>query len=245
MPLDGLTLAETRHRPAATRRTAPVRVGPVGAALLGHAVLLALAARLVIHALPGAPEAGGFPLFLERTEAVGASTIPAAPPVFDALKPLPPMVVETRDGIIQAAGHHRPALHALPSAQPGSTVAQRTVAPAQTAGAPQAVTAAPDSGSGLLPGLESRIDEAVRQAAILPDAARRQRRAGRAQIRFTYRDGGVQDAQIVASSQSRLLDNAALQAVRDANYPQPPLPLRGRQLTLLVWIDFRLTPEQG
>lgn len=246
MPLDGLTLSETgRARPAHHERAA-LRVGPVGAALLVHALLLALAARLVIPALPGPADAGGFPLFLERTEPVGAAAIPPAGPVFDRLSTPQPMVVDSgRTATALAPVRHTgPARARTPAAAAGATQSA-PLAPEQAASAQPPAAAPADDGRTLLPALESRIDDAVRRAAILPDAARRQRRQGRAQIRFTYRDGGVQDAQIVASSQSRLLDNAALQAVRDAHYPQPPLPLHGRQLTLLVWIDFQLAPDQG
>jgi TonB family protein len=246
MPLDGLTMTEGRWRAHAQRSRAALRVGPVGAALLGHALLLALAARLVIPALPGPADAGGFPLFLERIEPVGAAAIPPPSPVFDRLSPPQPMVVDSgQTATALAPVHHTGLARAHTPAAAAGAAQSASPAPEQTASARPPAAAAPDDGRTLLPGLESRIDDAVRRAAILPDAARRQRRQGRAQIRFTYRDGGVQDAQIVASSQSRLLDNAALQAVRDANYPQPPLLLRGRPLTLLVWIDFRLAPDQG
>jgi TonB family protein len=45
---------------------------------------------------------------------------------------------------------------------------------------------------------------------------------------------------LAQSSASRLLDDAALSAVQTARYPAPPPQLRGRKLSLVVWIDFHL-----
>ena len=59
-------------------------------------------------------------------------------------------------------------------------------------------------------------------------------------VKFTYIDGRVDGVELVAGSQSRVLDDAALQAVSRAAYPPPPEALRGRHLDLLVWVNFRL-----
>ena len=100
---------------------------------------------------------------------------------------------------------------------------------------------APANAGPLLARLQASIDQAVHQAAFMPEAARRQHREGRAQVRFNYIDGAVAAVALAHSSQSRLLDDAALAAVRTGRYPAPPPPLRGRLLTLSVWIDFHLT----
>jgi protein TonB len=96
-----------------------------------------------------------------------------------------------------------------------------------------------------LTALEARIDMAVRRQATMPPAAIRQRREGRAQVRFSYVNGAVDSIALAQSSQSRLLDDAALQAVRLAAYPAPPPVLHGRRLALLLWIDFRLQGSPG
>ncbi len=67
---------------------------------------------------------------------------------------------------------------------------------------------------------------------------------GRAQIGFTFRDGAVRDIALTQTSQSGLLDRAALAAVRDASYPPAPRPLAGTALALLVWVNFDLTAEE-
>ncbi len=86
----------------------------------------------------------------------------------------------------------------------------------------------------------TQVQQVVRAASVMPQAALLQHRTGRAQVRFAYLDGQVRDVAVQQSSRSRLLDDAALTAVRSAHYPRPPPLLRGRLLPLLVWIDFRL-----
>jgi TonB family protein len=90
--------------------------------------------------------------------------------------------------------------------------------------------------------LQTEISDAVRAASHMPEAAVRQHREGRARVAFTYMDGFVQAASVVQSSASRLLDDAALRAVRTAQYPAPPPQARGHRLSMLVWIDFRIAP---
>ncbi len=101
-----------------------------------------------------------------------------------------------------------------------------------------------EAGGGLaLGGLETAIDQAIRDAAIMPEAARRQHREGRVLARFSYLDGAVRDPTILQSSHSQLLDDAALLTVRQARCPAPPAGLAGRRLDLVVWIDFRISPS--
>jgi TonB family protein len=104
---------------------------------------------------------------------------------------------------------------------------------------------APAENIAELTGFEAQLDAAVRAAAAMPEAARRQHRTGGARLRFRYLDGAVDEVQIVESSQSRLLDDAAITAVRAAHYPAPPVHIRGRRLELLVRIDFRLDAAPG
>lgn len=78
----------------------------------------------------------------------------------------------------------------------------------------------------------------------MPASARRMRRQGSAQIRFTYLDGTVAGVTLAQSSHSGVLDDAAVAAVRTARYPAPPPSFRGRRLPLLVWVRFILTPAE-
>jgi protein TonB len=96
--------------------------------------------------------------------------------------------------------------------------------------------------SGVMLRFRNDIQAVVRAAATMPEAAVLQHRSGRAQVRFSYLDGQVGAVELAQTSRSRVLDDAALAAVRRAHYPPPPPPLRGRRLTLLAWIDFALRP---
>jgi TonB family protein len=64
-------------------------------------------------------------------------------------------------------------------------------------------------------------------------------------LRFNYVNGAVDSIAVAQSSQSRVLDDAAVRAVRAARYPAPPESLRGRRLAMLLWIDFRLASSPG
>jgi protein TonB len=114
-------------------------------------------------------------------------------------------------------------------------------------GAPSAAAALPASDDGVLLGqFTSEIHAMVQAAAAMPAVARRQHREGRAQVRFSYLDGAVDGVTVTQSTMFRPLDDAALAAVRQARYPAPPARLRGRRLSLVIWIDFRLqAPTEG
>ncbi|MBV9783984.1 MAG: energy transducer TonB [Acidisphaera sp.] len=71
-----------------------------------------------------------------------------------------------------------------------------------------------------------------------PQAARRNGEEGRAVVRFTVdRDGRVLDVELVGSSGSQSLDDAAQAMLRGAHLP-PPV----RQLTVTVPVRYRLEP---
>jgi protein TonB len=212
---------------------------PAGLAVIGHVLLLGLAARLMLPALPVAPEPGGFPLILEQVDRLAPAAVPLPAPHQRTLTLPAAMVIEgAAPAPVPRPAPRAPRAHrAAPSTPPAWHPAAAQAAAAVPSG-PAMIAGGPGD-DNLLQGLEGRIDAAVRQAAIMPQAAQRQHRQGRAQIGFTYRDGNVAAARIVASSQSPVLDNAALRAVREASYPPPPARLRGRMLNLVVWIDFR------
>ena len=86
--------------------------------------------------------------------------------------------------------------------------------------------------------LEARIREAVQAAVQYPAAARMMSLRGRARVRLDYQDGAVGYVELAQSAGNGLLDNAAMKAVRQAQYPRPPSEIAGRLLRLLVWVDF-------
>jgi protein TonB len=98
---------------------------------------------------------------------------------------------------------------------------------------------APPDGAAIA-ALEQRISRAVNNAKYYPAMARQTHREGRVAISFNYRDGTVADIALQQSSQSPMLDNAAIAAVRLAHYPSPPADLNGYRLRLTVWVQFSL-----
>jgi protein TonB len=126
----------------------------------------------------------------------------------------------------------------IPVAGPpaAAAAAAAAAAVAQPAAAPPPAT----ESAFLLAHFTRDIQAVVRAAAVMPAAARRQHREGRAEVRFDYLDGTVQGVALAQSSASRVLDDAALAAVRTARYPATPPQLRGRKLSLVVWVDFHL-----
>jgi protein TonB len=129
-----------------------------------------------------------------------------------------------------------PALTSPSSTVPAPAPATAAIHPPQTA-TPQPVAPA------ALAGWEARIRQAVQDAAIYPASARLQRRQGRTQVQFAYADGTVSTVMVVRSSESAVLDAAALAAVTRAQMPSPPPDLGPQHRTMLVWVQFTLTAE--
>ncbi len=242
-PIDRLVAQYAR--PGGWKRGSTV----TGAALLGHLAVLAALISLSIPQPPSPAAQEGVALVML---APAAATRPASPavaaPVASAQIAPTPAPRATEAAAQRTVLHHASAAaaraRAAASAPPARQAAALPAPAAQAGGvaaprAPAAAPAAPDT-APLLAGLAAQIDHAVRSAAVMPEAARRQHREGRTQVRFTYRDGSIIEVALAQSSQSRLLDEAALHAVRAAAYPAPPALLRGRAMPMLLWIEFRM-----
>ena len=76
-----------------------------------------------------------------------------------------------------------------------------------------------------------------------PHLAKVRHMEGMATLRFTItREGKLKGLNLVKSSRHRILDKAALGAVRDASpFPPPPDSISGGDLTLEITIVFELT----
>ena len=223
-----------------------------GLAVITHAVLLAIVSRLARPPAPLAVEEAGIPLVFQAVQPLAAASLSPVAGLAPRLGPPAGLTIVAghvaapavlrRDA---AAANTMPAVRSKPDRRQAtrgiSAPAPGVLSPTQglSASAPPKIKADAE-GSALLPALEACIDEAVHQAARMPEAARRQHRQGSARVEFTYVDGRVNGVKLVAPSQSRVLDDAALQAVSRAVYPLPPEALRGRVLDLLVWVNFRL-----
>ncbi len=82
--------------------------------------------------------------------------------------------------------------------------------------------------------------QAVQRAATAdyPDAAQMAHENGEVGLAFVFDDGAVSDVEVTQSSGYPMLDAAAMQAVRDANYPPEPADFAGRSHSVHVMVRF-------
>ncbi len=85
---------------------------------------------------------------------------------------------------------------------------------------------------------------AVQAAAVNPAAAQLAHEAGVVRVGFVYQDGVASGITIIASSGFPLLDQAAMQAVRDAQFPPQPPDFAGRADQVQVDVIFRAAATQ-
>jgi len=89
--------------------------------------------------------------------------------------------------------------------------------------------------------LEARIRDAVQAAVRHPASARMMGVTGRARVQLQYRSGSLLGLDLLQSSGTPSLDDAALAAARTARYPAAPPEIGGRTLLLRVWVEFTLS----
>ncbi len=80
---------------------------------------------------------------------------------------------------------------------------------------------------------------AVQAAAVNPQAAELAHEAGTVRVSFVYQDGAASNISVIGSSGFPLLDQAAMQAVRDARFPPQPPDFAGRADLVQVDVIFR------
>jgi protein TonB len=133
-------------------------------------------------------------------------------------------------GLVQSA----PSTYSLPPGQ----IAPRTMA----AFAPEEEALSEKERGRILEAYVSSIREKIARAKTYPPEARRQGSQGKTLVTFILgRDGQVVNLNIVEPSGQGILDNAAMQAVKDAS-PYPPIPANLNQdsLSLKLPISFVL-----
>jgi periplasmic protein TonB len=75
---------------------------------------------------------------------------------------------------------------------------------------------------------------------VYPAAAKMANESGAPEITFTYLNGVVTNISLARSSGYPLLDKAALEAARIAQYPAPPEGFAGRSYNISVEVIFQL-----
>ncbi|RDU94865.1 TonB family protein [Trinickia dinghuensis] len=187
-------------------------------------------------------------------------TIALAPPV-QAPKPAPPepkpvppkpqpkpVVQPRRVPVVHEVRHvvheqppkavQQPVMPPAPAPAPVPAAAPTDAAPVVHEAAPAPAPSRPDAS------FEAEMRAAIQSALKYPEAARMAGMEGRARVAFVYRDGAVSEVKLVISSGVGMLDRAAVAAVRDAAYPQPPAAFAGKRLAEQLWVNFNLDNQE-
>ena len=83
-----------------------------------------------------------------------------------------------------------------------------------------------------------KVRSAVQGAVVFPMAARAAHLSGQTKVTFDYKDGVASAASVLTTSGNRILDKAALAAVRVAHFPAATAEYAGRVLTFEIWVKF-------
>ncbi len=159
------------------------------------------------------------------------------------LAPIPPLGLPAGPRGMPPRARHRAAPRPAKAVRQAAIV-QKAIAP-ETSTSPARPAAPPPAPSPhALEAWEARVHEAVQNALVYPSAARLMHREGRARVRFEYGHNAVSSAAVVGSSGSFSLDQAALAAVIRAAVPPPPPEIAGQTRSLVLWVDFALTPME-
>ncbi len=187
------------------------------------------------------PEAGVVApqaLLADLAAGPGLPVVPRPPPPTVHLPPRP---------AARPAGSIRRLPRVAPDAAPavpGPPAAAAAPAVAAAAASPEAAAAAAPSRAGI-DSYEGRLRAAIQAALRYPPAASMMGSNGRARVSFTIRDARPADIRLVRGTGSPQLDDAALSAVRQAAYPRPPTAISGREMPMLIWVEFDHADTDG
>lgn len=200
-----------------------------GLALAVELLLIAAVVALVILAQMLRPVA--------ETKAPVAIQLAEVPPEPKQTPPEPPRPVH-KTPLPQKvqpvpAPQPTPAVQPVKAAEP-SPFAEKS-APA-TPSPPAPTQPSPD----VLADYMAKVRAAVQAAVAYPELAREEQLTGRARVEFRLFHGVQSNARVIVSSGFRLFDQAALLAVRNAQYPQPPAAMGDESRLFQVWVEFRL-----
>jgi protein TonB len=84
----------------------------------------------------------------------------------------------------------------------------------------------------------AKIHAAVQAAHYYPPAAISLHYSGRVRVEFHLRDTVPSEIHLLVTSGFGLIDRAALQAVQNAQYPEPPPEIKGSDHVYQVWVEF-------
>ncbi len=84
----------------------------------------------------------------------------------------------------------------------------------------------------------AKVHAAVQAAHYYPPAAVSLHFSGRVRVEFHLRDVAVSEVRLLVASGIGMIDRAALQAVQNAKYPEPPAEIQGSDHIYQVWVEF-------
>lgn len=84
----------------------------------------------------------------------------------------------------------------------------------------------------------AKVHAAVQAAHYYPPAASSLHYSGKVRVEFHLRDTTPSGIRLLVASGIGMIDRAALHAVQDAQYPEPPAEIKGTDHVYQVWIEF-------
>lgn len=133
-----------------------------------------------------------------------------------------------------------PKVEASPAPAPDTQPAMPVAAPTPPAPPQPPVPPAPGVAS-IKAGFEAALRSAIQAAVRYPEAAKLMRLAGRTLIDFTFTHGRATAITMSRSSGNRGLDQAAIRAVKNAQYPPVPLALSNAVMHFQIWVRFNFS----
>jgi protein TonB len=152
--------------------------------------------------------------------------VPPIKPLVRAVTPTPPAPVPTP--VVAAV---TPPVSAAPSPIAAAAPAPATAAPAVPAPAPTAANVVDPAQA-----YNAKLTAAAQAAFEVPGAVTALSFKGRARVEFNLRDAVASSIHIVQTSGLGAMDRAALKAVQNAAFPQPPASLQGKELRYQIWV---------
>ncbi len=203
-----------------------------GMALAVEAMLVAAIAALFFLAQALRPPVETQPPTLIQLAELPPAPKPAPP---EPPRPVEKHLPQPRQVAPAPAPQPEPVARPVASTEP-SPFAEK-VAAAQPVPSPPQAPAPPSP--DLLADYMAKIRAAVQTALVYPAVGGELQFEGRVRVEFRLNHGVQSGARIILSSGFRIFDQAALAAVRNAQYPQPPSGLGGESRSYQVWVEFR------
>lgn len=84
----------------------------------------------------------------------------------------------------------------------------------------------------------AKVHDAVQSAYFYPAVAASMHFSGRVRVEFILKDAHVIESHVMQTCGIGLFDQAAIAAVKNARYPQPPEKLMGQDLHYQLWVEL-------